>query len=56
MKLLDWIPSYLNTDTQAALRSEMSKLPSAADVSGYIYTFEIRGESGTRILHGPKIG
>ena len=41
---LDWIPGYLNTDTQAALRSEMTKAPSIADVPGYIYTFEIRGE------------
>ncbi|KAF9792246.1 hypothetical protein BJ322DRAFT_1097464 [Thelephora terrestris] len=48
---LNWIPSYLNTDTQAALRSEMSKLPSAADVAGYIYTFEIRDESDPDHIH-----
>lgn len=32
----------------------MTKSPSAADVSGYIYTFEIRGESRAWILHNEK--
>jgi hypothetical protein len=39
----DWIPDYLQPDTQVALRVEMSKPHSASDVPGYIYTFEIRG-------------
>ena len=51
---LDWIPNYLHADTQAALRSEMTKAPSAADVSGYIYTFEIRGELGQMFFPGGK--
>ena len=54
MGLLDWIPSYLHTDTQAALRSEMTKAPSTADVSGYIYTFEIKGEIRLCVPGGEK--
>jgi hypothetical protein len=37
------IPPYLQQDTQAALRAEMEKPRSIADVPGWIYTFEIRG-------------
>ncbi|KAG8217257.1 hypothetical protein J3R82DRAFT_5349 [Butyriboletus roseoflavus] len=37
-----YIPKYLQVDTQAALRVEMEKATSLADVPGYIYTFEIR--------------
>lgn len=40
---LEYIPEYLHPDTQLALRAEMEKTPSSADVPGYIYTFEIRG-------------
>ena len=40
----DWIPDYLQQDTQLALRVEMEKPRSSADEPGYIYTFEIRGE------------
>ncbi|KAF9650836.1 hypothetical protein BDM02DRAFT_3184993 [Thelephora ganbajun] len=54
VKFEDWIPSYLHTDTQAALRSEMTKAPSVADVPGYIYTFEIRGEPKLRALSGKE--
>lgn len=39
---VEWIPSYLTSDTKAALRTEMEKSPSAADVPGYIYCYEIR--------------
>jgi hypothetical protein len=39
----DWIPHYLQQDTQVALRVEMEKSRSKSDVPGYIYTFEIRG-------------
>lgn len=39
----DWIPHYLQQDTQVALRVEMEKARSQSDVHGYIYTFEIRG-------------
>ncbi|KZP32513.1 hypothetical protein FIBSPDRAFT_774423 [Athelia psychrophila] len=38
----DWIADYLQPETQLALRVEMEKPRSAADESGYIYTFEIR--------------
>ena len=38
----DWIPEYLHKSTQVALRVEMKKPHSRADVPGYIYTFEIR--------------
>jgi hypothetical protein len=41
----DWIPGHLQPETQAALRAEMEKTRSKKDVPGYIYTFEIRGES-----------
>ena len=41
----DWIPDYLQPDTQVALRVEMEKARSQSDVPGYIYTFEIRGTS-----------
>ncbi|KAG9318191.1 hypothetical protein JVU11DRAFT_270 [Chiua virens] len=37
-----YIPKYLQMDTQLALRVEMEKATSPADVPGYIYTFEIR--------------
>ena len=39
----DWIPPYLQATTQVSLRIEMEKVRSQSDVSGYIYTFEIRG-------------
>jgi len=51
IKFEDWIPNYLNTETQAALRSEMTKAPSVADVPGYIYTFEIRDERDSDHVH-----
>ncbi|KJA27559.1 hypothetical protein HYPSUDRAFT_35477 [Hypholoma sublateritium FD-334 SS-4] len=38
----DWIPAYLQPETQLSLRDEMDKPPSRSDVDGYIYTFEIR--------------
>jgi len=41
----DWIPSHLQLETQAALRVEMEKPRSKSDVYGYIYCYEIRGES-----------
>lgn len=43
-RVVDWIPDYLQPDTQVALRVEMEKPRSQADVPGYIYTFEIRGK------------
>ncbi|ELU43908.1 t5orf172 domain-containing protein [Rhizoctonia solani AG-1 IA] len=39
---IDWIPNYLQQDTQAALRAEMEKPASASDKDGYIYAYEIR--------------
>lgn len=44
----DWIPPYLQKDTQAALRHEINKLASKADKDGYIYAFEIRGTRNSR--------
>ncbi|KDQ31728.1 hypothetical protein PLEOSDRAFT_1110929 [Pleurotus ostreatus PC15] len=41
VKFEDWIPSYLQPDTQVMLRSEMEKAKTSSDVPGYIYTFEI---------------
>ncbi|KAH6918699.1 hypothetical protein BKA70DRAFT_1416678 [Coprinopsis sp. MPI-PUGE-AT-0042] len=38
----DWIPAYLQYDTQVLLRIEMEKARSTSDQDGYIYTFEIR--------------
>ena len=40
---IDWIPAYLQAETQVSLRVEMEKARSQSDVAGYIYTFEIRG-------------
>ena len=42
--MLDWIPEYLQKETQDQLRKEMRTKHSAADVPGYIYAFEIDGE------------
>ena len=39
----DWIPEYLQTATQNALRVEMQKARTQSDVEGYIYAFEILG-------------
>jgi hypothetical protein len=39
-----WIPTYLQDDSKAALRVEMEKPVSQADVPGYIYCFEILSE------------
>ncbi|OAX40337.1 hypothetical protein K503DRAFT_687731 [Rhizopogon vinicolor AM-OR11-026] len=41
-RFADYIPPYLQRDTQLALRVEMEKAASLADVPGYIYTYEIR--------------
>lgn len=51
LHLTDWIPSYLSPDTRAALRAEMSSSPSAADVSGYIYCYEIRDQKTPNQVH-----
>ncbi|KAJ7273137.1 hypothetical protein C8J57DRAFT_266877 [Mycena rebaudengoi] len=45
----DYIPPYLSPETQVALRVEMEKVRSAADVEGYIYTFEIRDPTSPQI-------
>lgn len=42
----DWIPTYLQVETQLALRVEMEKARSMSDVPGYIYAYEIRGIAG----------
>ncbi|KAF5381094.1 hypothetical protein D9615_003863 [Tricholomella constricta] len=47
VKFEDWIPPYLQLDTQVALRIEMEKARSQSDVPGYIYTFEIRDPDAT---------
>jgi len=41
VKFNDWIPEYLQTATQNALRVEMQKARAASDMEGYIYAFEI---------------
>ncbi|KAI0345197.1 hypothetical protein BDW22DRAFT_1009332 [Trametopsis cervina] len=41
IKYEDYIPSYLDRSTQAALRSLMTKMATKADRPGYIYGFEI---------------
>ncbi|PPQ71488.1 hypothetical protein CVT26_011255 [Gymnopilus dilepis] len=38
----DWIPHYLQPETQASLRAEMDKTRSQFDEPGYIYAFQIR--------------
>ncbi|KIY66061.1 hypothetical protein CYLTODRAFT_355702 [Cylindrobasidium torrendii FP15055 ss-10] len=42
IKFEDYIPSWLQPETQALLRVEMAKARSKADEEGYIYVFEIR--------------
>lgn len=46
----DYIPSYLQPDTQVALRVEMEKARSQSDVEGYIYTFEIRNPDDSKTI------
>ncbi|KNZ74768.1 hypothetical protein J132_06242 [Termitomyces sp. J132] len=47
IEFADWIPSYLQVETQVALRVEMEKARSSSDVPGYIYAFEIRDPDKT---------
>ncbi|KAF8305545.1 hypothetical protein DL93DRAFT_2089479 [Clavulina sp. PMI_390] len=47
----DWIPDYLTADTKVALRTEMEKPASAADVPGYIYCYEIRDPRTPNEVH-----
>ena len=49
-----WIPEYLQEDTQDLLREEMRLKHSAADVSGYIYAFEIDGEPPSPLPNPPS--
>ncbi|KAG6330889.1 hypothetical protein ID866_8199 [Astraeus odoratus] len=46
----EYVPAYLKLETQQALRAEMAKAPSNADVPGYIYTFEIRDPSNKYLI------
>lgn len=46
----DYIPQYLQRDTQLALRVEMEKAASTSDVPGYIYTYEIRDPKRLNII------
>jgi hypothetical protein len=50
-KRIDWIPSYLSPETKAALREEMEKNPSAKDVPGHIYCYEIRDPKARNQVH-----
>ncbi|KAF8654147.1 hypothetical protein AX16_003676 [Volvariella volvacea WC 439] len=50
VKFEDWIPEYLQQDTQVALRVEMEKARTQSDVPGYIYTFEIREDSPSETI------
>ncbi|CAE6418512.1 unnamed protein product [Rhizoctonia solani] len=47
----EWIPSYLQPDTQAALRAEMEKPASSSDKDGYIYAYEIRNPNTPDEVH-----
>ncbi|OBZ75630.1 hypothetical protein A0H81_04824 [Grifola frondosa] len=47
----DWIPEYLQPETQLLLRTEMDKARSDFDVNGYIYTFEIRDPNTPTEIH-----
>ncbi|KAH7927086.1 hypothetical protein BV22DRAFT_1007776 [Leucogyrophana mollusca] len=46
----NYIPQYLQRDTQLALRVEMEKTTSSSDVPGYIYTFEIRDPKRPEVI------
>ncbi|KAF9483880.1 hypothetical protein BDN70DRAFT_903994 [Pholiota conissans] len=46
----DWIPAYLQEETQVSLRVEMEKTRTQSDVKGYIYTFEIREPGDAEII------
>ncbi|KAH8833902.1 hypothetical protein DL96DRAFT_1666885 [Flagelloscypha sp. PMI_526] len=46
----DWIPGYLQPDTQLALRVEMEKARSLSEKPGYIYTFEIRDPNSPKTI------
>jgi hypothetical protein len=50
VKFEDWIPPYLQSETQVSLRVEMEKARSQSDVHGYIYTFEIREPNETETI------
>lgn len=43
MLVSEYVPRYLQLGTQQALKAEMAKAPSTADVPGYIYAFEVLG-------------
>ncbi|CAE6364235.1 unnamed protein product [Rhizoctonia solani] len=47
----EWIPDYLQPDTQTALRAEMEKPASASDKDGYIYAYEIRNPKTPNEVH-----
>jgi hypothetical protein len=47
----DYIPDYLSSETQVALRLEMQKTVSPADKPGYIYTFQIIDPSTPSLVH-----
>lgn len=47
----DYIPSYLTPETRAALRAEMERPISSADVPGYIYCYEIRDPKTPTQVH-----
>ena len=43
LRVVDWIPDYLEKSTQAALRVKMAEPPSESDEPGYVYAYEVRG-------------
>lgn len=45
---VEWVPEYLQDDTQDSLREQMRTDPSSADEYGFIYAFEIDGEFAMR--------
>ncbi|KAH7927085.1 hypothetical protein BV22DRAFT_306785 [Leucogyrophana mollusca] len=46
----DYIPQYLQCDTQRALKTIMATKASSSDVPGYIYTFEIRDPKRPEVI------
>ncbi|KAM5542621.1 hypothetical protein V8D89_003582 [Ganoderma adspersum] len=47
----EWVPEYLQDDTQDSLREQMRTDPSAADEYGFIYAFEIDDPTDPDVFH-----
>ncbi|KAH7340677.1 hypothetical protein B0J17DRAFT_568390 [Rhizoctonia solani] len=51
IEFAEWIPDYLQSATQAALRAEMEKYVSDSDEAGYVYAYEIRDPKPLNEFH-----